>query len=184
MACERKREKERKACERKREEERKACERKREEERKACERKLKEAERKQRHETTTFRLGFRQYASDARKCILSVYNDNRPRGVPKATPAMFMEASPELDVKHLVAAFETVGISYREKYHLERAIRVGDSIAHKFNTENHAELTELLRNMRFVEAEHDDKEAFKRLAKVWKNTLCQRSEAGTHRPYV
>jgi hypothetical protein len=55
---------------------------------------------------------------------------------------------------------------------LGRAVKRGDGIAHKFNKETHTNLDELLASLNVVRAEPPTKDAFRRIAKIWKNRLC------------
>ena len=131
-----------------------------------------------RWETANFRFAHRDYSRHARDCVRKVYNDKRPSGLANLTVALFMgPITNSIDYRRLKKSFEEVGVPYAEFEHIRAAISEGDAIAHRYNKKNHANLDELERRLpHVVGIEQTTKDAFARLAFVWKHGgLCERS---------
>lgn len=119
-----------------------------------------------------FRMAFREMAKYARLAVEARYNANLPRGTTRLNAASFQRAPAGVDSLRLEAAFGDAAVPYELLRYIQAALDRGDRMAHKFNTQNMADLDELLSNLnRVPDTYADERKAFKQLAGVWKSTL-------------
>jgi hypothetical protein len=147
-----------------------------------CQKDLKKAKSERAFETVNFRFACREFSEAARTCIIKKYNENLNAKIPPIDKRIFMdEGSNVTNYTRLEWAFVKLYIPYALLRYIRYFIRAGDKIAHKFNKKNHTDLNELKRKLFAVDADADEKDAFKKLAVVWKTRLCE--NAGKYKPY-
>ena len=142
-----------------------------------CERKRRELEAADEFKTTNFRFAAREFSNGVRKCVLDEYNSKAPPGE-RINALIFARNLPPLDTALLKKSFESVGVSYGLVDFVRRSIKLGDAIAHKYNTANHKELKRLLKDLPDVRVPEMEKEEFARLAECWEKSISAMVGAG------
>ena len=147
-----------------------------------CQKELKKAKAEQVFETVNFKFACREFSEAARTCIIRKYNENLHANIRPIDERIFMdEGSDVTKYERLRWAFGQLDIPYDLLRYIRYFIRSGDKIAHKFNKKNHTDLDELERKLFAVDVDAEYKDAFEKLAAVWKAGLCENS--GKYRPY-